>query len=36
MKRTVGKIDVLQEMINIGLGSGADVFNTMVGSHVIR
>ncbi len=34
MKRTTDRIDVLKEIINIGVGRGADVLNTMVGSHV--
>ncbi len=38
MKCAADKIDVLQDMINIGLGRGADVtdvFNTIVGSHIV-
>ena len=34
MKRTIDRIDVLKEIINVGVGRGADVLNTMVGSHV--
>lgn len=34
MKCAADKTDVLQEIINIGLGRGANVLNTMVGSHV--
>ena len=34
MKRTIDRIDVLKEMVNVGVGRGADVLNTMVGSHV--
>lgn len=34
MKRTIDRIDVLKEIINVGVGRGADVLNTMVGSHI--
>lgn len=34
MKCTADQIDILKEMINVGVGKGADVLNTMLCSHV--
>ena len=34
MKCVADRIDILKEMINVGVGRGADVLNTMLGSHV--
>ena len=34
MKCVADRIDILKEMINVGVGGGAGVLNTMLGSHV--
>jgi len=34
MKCVADRIDILKEMINVGVGRSADVLNTMLGSHV--
>ncbi len=34
MTCTAEQIDILKEMINLGVGKGADVLNTILHSHV--